>query len=108
MNRHRERLFGDSSLKVYTITPADGEAEAGEFTCDWMGHRVRPTTSTYADQEGGAWQFQIMAASTWATTEAFMKKVVALTIGSRRWKVTKIEEPIGESLVWKLRAETER
>lgn len=104
-DRHRERLFGDSSLKVYTTTPADGEAEADEFTCHWKAHRIRPTTTGFAEPDTGAWQFQIVAECDWATTQSFMLAIVALTVGDQRWKVTKIEKPIGVSLVWKVRAQ---
>lgn len=104
VNRHRKRLFGDESLKVYTTTPGAGEAVAATFTTDWFGHRVDATTDA-AGGEAGAWQFQTAAAATWETTETFMLKIVALTVGTRRWRVTKIENPIGVSLIWKIRAE---
>jgi hypothetical protein len=108
INRHREQLFGDSSLKLYSMTPEDGETEIVELTEDWKGHRVRPTTSGFADQDGGAWQFQIVADEDWSTSQSDFKEIVSLTVGGRRWKVTKVEEPIGESLVWKLRAEVQK
>ena len=108
INRHRERLFGDSSLKVYSITPADGEAEIFDLACDWKGHRVRPTTTGFAEPDSGAWQFQIVAECDWVTSQADMLKAVAVTIDSRRWTVTKVEEPIGTFLVWKLRARIEK
>lgn len=107
MNRHRKRLFGNASLVVYSTTPADGDTAEGTFTTDWFGHRVDPTTTGLEDA-AGAWQFQVIAASDWATSEAFMKKITALTIGTRRWKVRKVEEPVGHSLVWKIKAETSR
>lgn len=93
VNRHRQRLFGDSSLKVYSTTPADGESEEHEFETDWRGSRL---------DDDGNWQFEIVAASDWASSQAFLKKVSVLTVGTRRWKVKKVKEPIGESLVWKL------
>lgn len=104
INRHRKRLFGDASLIVYTTTPADGETAAGTFTKDWMAHRVDPTTIGLEEGAGG-WQFQVIAPEDWETSQAFMKKIVALTVGTRRWKVKKVEKPIGESLVWKVKAE---
>lgn len=104
MNRHRKRLFGDVSLVAYTTTPADGETAAGTFTTDWRGHRVDPTT-TGIEEEAGSWQFEIIAAEDWATSQAFMNKIVALTVGTRRWRVKKIEKPAGHSLVWKVKAE---
>lgn len=108
LNRHRKRLFGDSSLKVYSITPADGETVAGTFDKDWSGQRLKGTTTGFVDEATGAWQFQVVAKANWAATQAFMRSIVALTIGTRRWKITRIEEPIGESLVWKIRAEVEK
>lgn len=104
MNRHRKRLFGDASLLVYTTTPIDGEVVAGTFAKDWFAHRVDRTTVGLEEQEGG-WQFQVKAADDWAASQAFMLKGVALTVDGRRWKVKKVEKPIGESLVWKVKAE---
>lgn len=104
VNQHRKRTFGDRSLKVYTATPETGEVEAAEFEIDWFGHRVEKTTEGSSSQSG-AWQFQISAAEDWATTQTFMKAIVALTIGDDRWKVTKVEKPIGRSLMWKVRAQ---
>lgn len=107
INRHRKRLFGNASLVVYTTTPTDGETAAETFLSDWMGHRVDRTTVGLEEGVGG-WQFQVIAASDWATSQTFMKKIVALTVATRRWKVKKVEEPIGHSLVWKIKAETSR
>lgn len=108
INRHRKQLFGDSSLKVYSMTPVDGETVIFDLACDWKGHRIKATTADRIDADSGAWQFQIVAECDWATSQADMKKAVALTIDGRRWKVTKVEEPIGTFLVWKLRAEVQR
>lgn len=107
MNRHRVRLFGSASLIVYEVTPDAGETAAATFAIDWCGQRIRPTT-VEAAKDSGEWQFQIDAASDWQTSQAFMKRIVALTIATRRWKVTKVEEPIGVSLVWKVRAQVQR
>lgn len=103
INRHRKRLFGDSSLKLYTTTPAAGEAEVFNLAADWRGRRITATTDSGA--ESGAWQFEIVANADWVTSQANMLKVVALTIDSRRWKIAKVEKPIGTSFVWKLRAQ---
>lgn len=107
INRHREQLFGDSSLKLYETTPDDGDTLISELTCDWKGHRTGATTD--GGTESGSWQFQIIANEDWETSQkpTFLK-IVALTINSRRWKVTKVEEPIGESLIWRLRAEVQK
>lgn len=104
VNERRKQLFGDSSLKAYTTTPAAGETEAAEFTQDWFGHRVWKTTDIGV-KEQGAWQFQVLANADWGTTQAFMLAVVAVTIDDRRWKVTKVEKPVGKSLMWKLKTE---
>lgn len=104
INRHRKRLFGDSSLKAYTTTPEAGETEAAAFAADWFGHRVEPTTESDGSSSG-AWQFQVKADATWETSQAFMFSLAALTIGNRRWKVKKVEKPIGTSFVWKILAE---
>ncbi len=105
INRHRERLFGCSSLKVQTMTPEDGEVTAATFTKDWRGHRVYRTTDQSRNDSSGAWQFEIVSAVDWRTSQAFMLSVVALTIEGQRWKVSKVEKPIGQSFVWKLKAE---
>lgn len=104
-NRHRKRLFGDSSLKVHTTTPEDGETEAAEFTCDWFGQRVIRTTDSTRNDETGAWQFQIIAAEDWKTSQIFMLAVSVLTVETQHWKVKKVEKPIGKSLVWKIKAQ---
>ncbi len=104
INQARQQLFGDSSLTVYSTTPEDGETSAGEFAEDWFGHRVQPVTNMHKN-EAGAWQFQVLAEDDWETSQDYMLAVVALTVDSRRWKVTKVEKPVGVSLMWKLKAE---
>ncbi len=104
VNRHRQRLFGDSSLKVYTTTPEAGETLAATFAKDWFAQRVWRTTDQGV-KESGRWQFQIPAKEDWGKSQAFMLAIVALTVYDRRWKVTKIEKPIGTSLMWKVKAE---
>lgn len=106
VNERRKHLFEGSSLKVYTTTPAFGEVEVAEFTEDWFGQRVWKTTDVGV-KEAGAWQFQVLANSDWSTSQSFMLTIVALTIDGRRWKVTKVEKPIGKSLMWKLKAEVQ-
>lgn len=106
LNRHRVRLFGTSSLKAYTTTPELGEVLAAEFLIDWSGQRTQPITGDQQVRaDSGMWQFQIAAPADWTVSQAFMNSVVVLTVGTRRWKVKKVEKPIGESLVWKVRAE---
>lgn len=104
-DRHRERTFGESSLKVYRTTPEDGETVAGTFECGWKGFRVRPTTTGFAEPDSGAWQFQIIAETDWATSQAFLLEAVSLTIDAQRWKVTKLEKPVGVIPVWKIRGQ---
>lgn len=109
MNRHRIRLFGDGvSLIVYTMTPAAGETAAGTFTQDWFGQRVAPTTNDQQQRDASEWQFQIKANADWATSQAFMMKGVSLTVAGQRWKISKVEKPIGVSLVWKVRAQEQK
>lgn len=105
MNRHRLRLFGDAALIVSTTTPETGETAAGTFAADWFGQRVTPTTSEFNPRDASEWQFQIAAAADWETSQAYMKKAVSVTIGTRRWKIVKVERPVGISLIWKLRAQ---
>lgn len=105
-DRHRKRLFGDSSLKVFTTTPADGEVEAAEFTDGWRGQRISPMTDDASRATAtGAWQFEIPADADWETEQTFMNAVVSLEVGGRRWRIKKVEKPVGISLVWKVRAE---
>lgn len=105
INRHRQRLFGSSSLTVYTMpSPTAGETLAGTFTTNWFAHRVWVTTDQGVKEASG-WQFQIAAAADWATSQAFMKKATVVKVGSESWKVTKVEKPVGNSLVWKLKAQ---
>jgi hypothetical protein len=104
VNRHRKRVFGESSLDVYQTTPEDGETIAGMFTEGWFGQRISGTTDA-ASESPGAWQFQVGATLDWETSQAFMMKAVALKVGARRWKVKKVEKPIGLSLIWKINAE---
>lgn len=105
VNERRKQLFGTSSLKVYTVTPSAGEALAGTFASNWCGHRVWATTNSNVREATSSWQFQVEAASDWATTQTYMLSIVVIVIGSRRWKVTKVEKPVGNSLVWKIKAQ---
>jgi len=108
MNRHRLRLFGDVALQVYEMTPEAGETVAGTFAVDWKGHRIVPTTSPEQQRDSSEWQFQIVAAPDWITSQTFMLKAVALIVTSKRWKILKVEKPIGNSLVWKVRAQEQK
>lgn len=102
----RKFLFGDSSLKVYGTTPADGETLLNEFTGDWgFGHRVWKTTDQGVREGTSAWQFQVIAADDWRTTQEFMLSATVIEIDDRRFKVLKIEKPVGSSWVWKAKAQ---
>ena len=103
LNRLRVRLFGNDSLKIFGITPETGETQIAELIENWSGRRV--SSATDSEKDCGSWQFQIAAADDWQTSQAFMLKVVAVVIGTRRWKVKKIEKPLGNAKVWKLRGE---
>ncbi len=97
-------MFGSGYLKVYSLTPAVGETLEGTFTKDWFAHRVWNTTDMGV-KDGSAWQFQVLADANWKTLQAFMKKVAVIAVGEEKWKVTKVEKPVGNSLVWKLKAQ---
>jgi hypothetical protein len=105
MSSARKLLFDDLTLKIFETTPEAGETESAEFTADWFGQRSTPTTDGTSQAEVGMWQFQIWAEDDWETSQTFMLKAVALTIGERRWKIKKIEQPIGHSTVWKIKAQ---
>lgn len=103
LNRLRIQTFGNDSLKTYAITPETGESLQFELFADWSGRRI--DSSADSEKESGFWQFQVVAKDDWATSQVFWLKSVALKIGDRRFKVKKIEKPIGNSKVWKIRAE---
>ncbi len=103
LNRLRVQLFGDDSLKIYGITPETGEAELATLTTDWSGRRVESATDS--EKDSGFWQFQIVARDDWQTSQSYLLKSVSFKVGTRRWKVKKVEKPIGNAKVWKLKAE---
>lgn len=103
LNRLRIQLFGTDSLKIFGMTPETGETETANLPADWSGRRVE--SSTDSEKDSGFWQFQIAASDDWQTSQAFLLAAVALKIGDRRWKVKKVEKPVGNSRVWKIRAE---
>lgn len=104
LNRLRGRLFGEESLKLYGITPETGETEFAELVVDWSARRVSAITDG-VETSAGAWKFQIVALDDWQTSQPDFLKAVALVVGTRRWKVRKVEKPIGNSKVWKIKAE---
>lgn len=104
LNRLRVRLFGGDSLKIYGIVPETGETLIGELTENFCGREVESATSD-SKAESSAWQFQIVAADDWATSQSFLLSAVSFKIGSRRWKIKKVKKPLGNAKVWKLKAE---
>jgi len=91
-------------LKVYTAKPEAGREAVAKFEKHWFGHRIAGTTDG-TGRGSGAWQFQIEALPDWEESQSFMLGVATLSIDVRRWKVNKIEKPIGLSLIWKIRAQ---
>lgn len=104
INRHRRKLFGDEQLKLYTLTPEDGEALAATLPVDWMGQRTDGTTDA-GGKESGAWQFQVWTNDDWETSQSYLLSLAVLTVGTRRWKTGKVEKPIGRSKVLKVNAQ---
>jgi hypothetical protein len=100
LDRLRVQQFGAEPLKLVSMTPETGETQVAEISSAWGGHRTLATTGG-GTADAGAWQFQIEAAG----DQSYMSKIVALKIGSRRWKVKKVEAPAGNSQVWKIKAE---
>lgn len=110
INLRRTRLFGSSSLKIYSNTPAAGETLEATFAKDWFAHRVVDTTGMGTKSaDATSWQFQVIADAAWKVSQAFMKKATVLGVGEgtyeEKWKVTKVEKPVGNSLVWKVKAQ---
>lgn len=102
IDRHRARLFGTSSLKVYSTTPSVGETLDATIATGWRARRIRGITDGAATD--GAWQFEIVAPSNWNLSQAYMRRATVLVVDDLKWRVTKVERPVGVSLVWKLRA----
>lgn len=103
LNRLRQRLFGNDSMKIFGITPETGETQIAELFENWSGRRVDSTTDS--DKDGGSWQFKVAADDDWQTSQAFMLRIVSFKIGDRRWKSSKVQKPIGNAKVWKIKAE---
>ncbi len=108
-DRHRERLFGkEAVIELYSTAPETGETLVTSFDEGWFGQRVVALTGTNSRAAAsGDWQFQIAAEDDWETSQAFMFKVSIVQIDGRRWRVKKVEKPIGLSLIWKLKAEAQ-
>lgn len=101
--RHREQTFGSAPLEILHSTPESGETVAGSIGDGWMGQRARSITSPQSTSaESGLWQFQIIDSG---ATPALLTNAVALIAGGRRFKIKKVEKPIGAIGTWKLRAE---
>lgn len=101
--RHREQTFGTAPLDVLHSTPESGESVAGSISEGWMGQRARSITSPQSTSaETGLWQFQIIESG---STAALLTNAVAIIAGGRRFKIKKVEKPVGAIRTWKLRAE---
>lgn len=110
VDRHRERLFGaDAVLTLFEKTPAEGDSELAEITAGWRARRVWRTTDEGTRERGG-WQFEIdEAVLVDEDSEAIdPTRIASLTVDEQRWKVTKAEEPVGLSRVWRLKAERQK
>lgn len=103
LNRLRAQLFGDESLKIFGIVPETGETLLAELFENWSGREVESATDSNADSS--SWQFQIAANDDWQTSQNFLSGGVSFRIGTRRWKILKVKKPIGNSKVWRLKAE---
>lgn len=104
LNRLRRQLFGDEPLTLFETTPETGETAFISLLIDWSGRRVKSSADALDDGDG-FWQFQIAAADDWKISETYMFRMVSFKIGDDRWKVKKVEKPVGNSKVWKLKAE---
>lgn len=103
LNRLRVQHFGADSMKVFGITPETGETQLAELLTNWSGRRVESATDS--EKDAGFWQFQIVAADDWQTSQVYLMRAVSLQIGERRFVVKKLEKPIGNAKVWKIRAQ---
>jgi len=106
LDRLRIQTFGDASLKLFQIVPETGEAQVAELTENWGGRRLVATTEA-GRAEAGAWQFQVKAEDDWETSQSYMSQAVSIRVGARRWKVKKVETPVGNAGVWKIKAEVQ-
>lgn len=106
LNRLRKQLFGDDPMQLFEKTPETGETLMMTLAEDWSGRRVESAADAQDNGEG-FWQFQIVAANDWKTSQAYMNRAVSFKIGGRRWKVNKVEKPVGKSWVWKIKAEVQ-
>lgn len=105
MNRHRKQLFGeDAELTIFETSPADGETSLEVVTADWFAHRVWATTAAGVREATSSWQFQVAGDS----AESDRMKATVLSVGDRRWKITKVEQPLPGSAVWKFKAQEQK
>ena len=104
LDRLRAQYFGDKTLRLFRIIPETGETEIAELADGWVGRRVNSTTES-GTAEAGAWQFQIKAMDDWQTSQIYISQLVSLRVGDRRWKVKKVEMPVGEIKMWRVKAE---
>jgi hypothetical protein len=101
LNTERRLTFGESAaLTLFSMTP-EGEIELGAISDGWGGRRLTATAAGQA--EAGEWTFRVCAAD--ALAEAAMRKAATLTVGGVKWKVRKVERPVGPVGTWAFRAE---
>ena len=101
LNAERVLTFGvGATLTLSEMRPA-GETALGVIADGWGGHRLSETAAGQA--EAGSWTFRICTAD--ALEAADMKRAATLTVGAQKWKIRKVEQPIGPVGTWAIRAE---
>lgn len=101
MNARRILEFGDVAEAVLKQTTPQGEIILATLREDWGGYRDIAATQT--DAPMNAWRFFVKART--ELTDDLMSKVKLVVIGTRKWKVTKAEQPVSELNHWTLRGE---
>ena len=101
MNARRALEFGDAAVIILKQTTPQGEITLATLNQDWGGYRDIAATQT--DAPMNAWRFFVKART--ELTDDLMSKVKLVVIGARKWKVTKVEQPVSELNHWTLRGE---
>lgn len=111
IDQHRTRMFGDDvELKLYSTSPSDGDVELISLAAGWRAYRVWETTDIHSRQSG-SWQIEISQAAIDAAQGDEPIDMMRVTVGiidGKRYRLTKVEEPIGESRCWRFRAERQK
>jgi hypothetical protein len=104
LNASRLLAFGENAvLRIFEFTPTTGENELTSISADWFGKR--DTSPTESGAEANRWLFFVGANTDWETTQSFFQRAVFLKIGTRKWKILKIEKPTSELRAWRVKAE---